>query len=68
MKKFIVVQYYRVEIEIEAVDAEQARDACVFDDNSYTVTATFDNQVGGPYVEAADIDTEVHEITEEKQA
>lgn len=66
MKKFIVVQHYRVEVEVEAVDAEQAREACIWDENAYTVTATFDRQPRSLYVEAADIDTEVYEVEEQQ--
>jgi len=64
MKTFTVVQYYRVELEVEADSFEDARAAAYEDANLYTVTATFDDpsKQGGPSVEAADMDTEVWEV------
>jgi len=65
MKTFTVAQYYRVELEVQADSYEDARAAAYEDANLYTVTATFDDasRQGGPNVEAADIDTEVWEVS-----
>jgi hypothetical protein len=64
-KKYCVVQYYRVELVVEAEDMQDAVEAIVCDDrNFYTITANMDNpdnDVESISVWAADMDTEVHE-------
>ena len=63
-KEFCVVQYYRVEIIVEAENEEEAFSMVQDDDrNYYTVTATLDhaeNDVKSLGVWAADIDTEIY--------
>jgi hypothetical protein len=70
MKKYCVVQYYRVELEVEAEDRQDAMEAIVCDDrNFYTITANMDNpdnDVESISVWATDRDTEVHEIGDDK--
>lgn len=64
-KKFCVVQYYRVEIVVEAEDREDAISAIVDDErNFYTITANMDkpdNEVESISVWATDMDTEAYE-------
>jgi hypothetical protein len=70
MKKYCVVQYYRVELEVEAENQYDALCMITDDDrNFYTITANMDNpdnQVKNLGVWAADIDTEVYKIGDEK--
>jgi hypothetical protein len=70
MKKYCVVQYYRVELEVEAENQYDALCMITDDDrNFYTITANMDNpdnEVKNLGVWAADIDTEVYKIGDEK--
>ena len=62
-KKYVVTQYYRVELEVEAESQYDALCMITDDDrNFYTVTANMDNpdnDVKNLGVWAADMDTEV---------
>jgi hypothetical protein len=64
MAKFCVIQYYKVELIVEAEDAQDALSAVQDDErNFYTVTANLDkpdNDVDSISVWAADMDTEVY--------
>ena len=64
-KKYCVVQYYRVELVVEADSRQDAQEAIVCDDrNFYTITANMDNadnDVQSLSVWATDMDTEVEE-------
>ena len=64
-KKYCVVQYYRVELVVEADDREDAKNMITDDDrNFYTITANMDNadnDVQSLSVWATDMDTEVYE-------
>jgi len=70
MKKYCVVQYYRVELEVEAENQYDALCMITDDDrNFYTITANMDNpdnEVKNLGVWAADIDTEVYKIGDGK--
>jgi hypothetical protein len=65
MKKYCVVQYYRVVLEVEAENQYDALSMITDDDrNFYTITANMDNpdnDVKNLGVWAADLDTEVYE-------
>lgn len=61
MKTFKVTHYYEVEVEVEADTASEALEKSYWDDFHYTVTATFDRQVGGPNVSACNLDPLVEE-------
>ena len=64
MAKFCVIQYYKVELIVEAEDAQDALSAVQDDErNFYTVTVNLDkpdNDVDDISVWAADMDTEVY--------
>ena len=64
MTKFCVIQYYKVELIVEAEDEQDALSAVQDDErNFYTVTANMDradNDVESISVWAADMDTEVY--------
>ena len=64
MSKFCVIQYYKVELIVEAEDMQDALSAIQDDErNFYTVTANMDkadNDVESIGVWAADMDTEVY--------
>lgn len=59
--KYIVTHYYEVEIEVEAENQSEALEKAYWDENHYTVTATFDRKVGSPNVIASDLDTFIEE-------
>jgi hypothetical protein len=69
-KKYVVTQYYRVELEVEAESQYDALCMITDDDrNFYTVTANMDNpdnDVKNLGVWAADLDTEAHEMEDDK--
>ncbi len=69
-KKYCVVQYYAVELEVEAESVEDARNMITDDDrNFYTITANMDNpdnDVKNLGVWSADMDTEVMEMEGEE--
>ena len=64
MSKFCVIQYYKVELIVEAEDMQDALSAVQDDErNFYTVTANMDrpdNDVESISVWAVDMDTEVY--------
>ena len=64
-KKYCVVQYYRVELVVEANNRIEAKNMITDDDrNFYTITANMDNpdnDVESISVWAADMDSEVYE-------
>ena len=61
MKTFTVTHYYEVEVEVEADTADEALEKSYWDDFHYTVTATYDRQVGGPCVSVCILDPLVME-------
>ncbi len=70
MKKYCVVQYYRVVLEVEAENQYDALSMITDDDrNFYTITANMDNpdnDVKNLGVWAADLDTEVYKMEDDK--
>jgi hypothetical protein len=70
MKKYCVVQYYRVVLEVEAENQYDALSMITDDDrNFYTITANMDNpdnDVKNLGVWAADLDTEVYKMEDYK--
>jgi len=69
MAKFCVIQYYKVELIVEAEDMQDALSAVQDDErNFYTVTVNLDkpdNDVDSISVWVADMDTEVYAEDEE---
>ena len=61
MKTFTVTHYYEVEVEVEADNADEALEKSYWEDFHYTVTATYDRQVGGPCVSVCNLDPLVME-------
>ena len=59
MKTYTVTHYYQVEVEADTAD--EALEKSYWDDFHYTVTATFDRQVGGPNVSVCNLDPLVME-------
>jgi hypothetical protein len=70
MKKYCVVQNYRVVLEVEAENQYDALSMITDDDrNFYTITANMDNpdnDVKNLGVWAADLDTEVYKMEDYK--
>jgi hypothetical protein len=70
MKKYCVVQYYRVVLEVEAENQYDALSMITDDDrNFYTITANMDNpdnDVKNLGVWAADLDTEAYKMEDYK--
>ena len=57
--KYLVRQFFVVEVEVEADDAAHARELAGCHDTQYDLTAQFTEQAGGPEVGRAFIDDEV---------
>ncbi len=57
--KYLVRQFFVVEVEVEADDAAHASELAGCHDTQYDLTAQFTEQAGGPEVGRAFIDDEV---------
>jgi hypothetical protein len=57
--KYLVRQFFVVEVEVEADDAHDAMELAGCHDTEYNLTAQFTQQDGGPEVGRAMIDDEV---------
>jgi hypothetical protein len=57
--KYLVRQFFVVEVEVEADDASHAMELAGCHDTQYYLTATYTEQAGGPEVGRAMIDDEV---------
>ena len=57
--KYLVRQFFVVEVEVEADDANHAMNLAGCHDTEYNLTAQFTQQDGGPEVGRAFIDDEV---------
>jgi hypothetical protein len=57
--KYLVRQFFVVEVEVEADDANHAKEIAGCHDTEYNLTALYTEQDGGPDVGRAYIDDEV---------
>lgn len=57
--KYLVRQFFVVEVEVEADDASYAKELAGCHDTEYTIVTQFTQQAGGPEVGRAFIDDEV---------
>ena len=62
--KYLVRQFFVVEVEVEAEDANHAKEIAGYYDTEYNLTAQFTQQDGGPEVGRAIIDDEVLPLEE----
>ena len=60
--KFLVRQFYVVEVEVEADDAAHAKEVAGCHETQYEIVTRFTEQDGGPDVDRASIDDEVFEL------
>jgi len=63
--KFQVLQFFVVEVEVEAEDAAHAKEVAGCHETEYEIVTRFTNQEGGPEIERAGIDDEVFEVDDE---
>lgn len=57
--KFLVRQFFVIEVEVEAEDAAHAKEVAGCHETAYKVVTIFIEQDGGPDIGRADIDDEV---------
>lgn len=57
--KYLVRQFFVVEVEVEAEDASHAVEIAGCHETEYEITTRFIEQEGGPCISRADIDNEV---------
>ena len=62
--KYLVRQFFVVEVEVEADDANHAKEIAGCHDTEYNLTAQYTQQDGGPEVGRAMIDEEVLPLEE----